>query len=67
MKAALYVLGGVAAMFAFGGVVIATLELLKWLFGGELGFLVFALALAAWGGGVVGWTVYQVRHGRKPG
>jgi hypothetical protein len=65
MKATLYVLGGVAAMFAFGGVVIATLELLKWLFGGELGFLVFALALAAGGGGGTGWLIYRARHPRS--
>lgn len=68
MKAALYVLGGVAAMFAFGGGVIATLELLKWLFGRELGFIVFALALAAGAGGGTGWLIYQERERqrRKP-
>lgn len=64
MKAALYVLGGIAAMFAFGGIVIATLELLKWLFGRELGFLVFGLVLMAWCGGWAGWLIYRERQRR---
>jgi hypothetical protein len=66
VKLALYVLGGVVAMLAFGGGVILVLELLKLLFGAVWGFGVFALALLVWMGGIFGWRVYLERQRRKP-
>lgn len=64
MKAALYVLGGVAAIFAFAGGVILSVELMGWLFGEVWGFGIWGLTLMTLGGGYTGWTVYRLRHHR---
>lgn len=66
MKPALYVLAGVAAMFAFAGGVILSVELTKWLFGEVWGFGIWGLTLMALGGGYTGWTVYRLRGGKRP-
>lgn len=64
MKAALYVLGGVAAALAFAALSILSVELAKWLFGPVLGFGVWGLSLVILGGGYTGWMIYRLRARR---
>jgi glycopeptide antibiotics resistance protein len=65
MKAALYVLGGIVAMFAFGGVVILGIEILEWLFGPVWGVGIFGLVLMALSGGYTGWMIYRLRASQR--
>ena len=63
MKPALYVLGGIAAAFAFAGLSILSVELSNWLFG-KYGLLVWAGVLMTLGGGLYGWLFYRLRGGK---
>ncbi len=64
MKAALFILGGIAGAFALGALGVGSVMLAQWLFGDTVGLAVWGVTLMVLGGGLFGWTVYRGRNPR---